>query len=60
VYAYASLWEAGFEMGSDLLVFAVVMASVAVAVALYCALAEATEAWHITREGWVRGHHVHH
>ena len=42
-----------------LLTIALVAATVFVGVAVYCAFSEATEAWDISRSGWVRGHHAH-
>ena len=47
-------------MGAALLVFAVVMACIAVGVTLYCLVTEAGEAWQISHQGWTRGHRVHH
>ncbi len=47
-------------MGTGLLVFAVLMASLCAGVAVYCVIAEATEAWQISHYGWVRGHRRHH
>ena len=42
-----------------LLLFAVVMASLALAVVLYCLVAEMSEAWTISHQGWTRGHRQH-
>lgn len=42
-----------------LLVFAVVMTSLALGVVLYCLVAEISEAWTISRKGWTRGHRQH-
>lgn len=46
-------------MGFDLLIFAVLMACIAAGVTVYCVIAEATEAWQISRHGWTRGHRQH-
>lgn len=47
-------------MEVGLLVFAVVMASLAVGIVLYCLVAEMSEAWNISHRGWTQGHRQHH
>ena len=47
-------------MEVGLLVFAIVMGSLAVGVVLYCIVAEMSEAWKISHQGWTRGHRQHH
>jgi hypothetical protein len=46
-------------MGDDLLIFAIAMACLAVGVTIYCIIAEASEAWQITHDGWALGHRRH-
>jgi hypothetical protein len=46
-------------MGDDLLIFAIAMACLAVGVTIYCIIAEASEAWQITHDGWALGHRHH-
>lgn len=45
------------ELG--LLIFAVVMGSLAVGTVLYCLVSEMSEAWTISHQGWTRGHRQH-
>lgn len=47
-------------MGTDFLIFAIVMAALAVGLVIYALVAEFGEAWEISHQGWSRGHRVHH
>lgn len=47
-------------MGTDLLIFAVLMASAAVGLFVYCAIVEVIEGWDIRHDGWAHGHHDSH
>ena len=47
-------------MGTDLLIFAVLMASAAVGLFVYCAIVEVIEGWDIRHDGWAHGHHHSH
>lgn len=47
-------------MGVDLLVVAIVLASAAVGLFVYCAIMLLGEGWDIAQRGWFRGHHPSH
>ena len=47
------------HVGTGLFIFAMIMACLAAGVTVYCVVAEASEAWRISHEGWARGHGHH-